>query len=619
MKFPYTHRGAQAEIIKDIEESLESGRHIVFEAPTGTGKTVCALYAVLKYAKLHNKKILYLVRTNSQQQQVVKECKNLGAVCVPLQGRANLCPFIRGDSELAQGTPEELARLCSKLKKDVMNGNSKSCLYYSEFLEHSDFTIDYIKEGHTAEEIYRFFVKNGLCPYESIKNALGIGDVVIAPYIYFFSPFIRKSIMDKMGVALRDLIVIVDEAHNLPDFARELRSSELGVIALDRMEKEAVSIGNPAVMGNSLADIAEFLKEAIYDMREYLQNDEDGIVPQFVFEERISEYLGIGINSVREFARELMVYGDIVREHKLKERKLPRSYIYHTGAFIYMWYETRGYEYVKAIRWGENPKLEIICLDPSLTTEILRSVYASVHMSGTLALREYVNLVFLPENTLTRKYPSPFSEENLRVLYVSDVTTKYGEMEKYIPKIATYIDDILSIGRNTVVFFPSYAVMEQVLKNLKTSSFVEKRGIKQTVLFEMLEEFKETGGSIMSVFGGRISEGLDFPGEQLEIVIIVGIPYPKPTAKLRALQMYYESKMGNGWRYVYRIPASIKIRQAIGRLIRKEDDRGVAIILDKRAPQFSTEIRMRETKNPFNDIKRIFEEWERKRGGGASS
>lgn len=109
-----------------------------------------------------------------------------------------------------------------------------------------------------------------------------------------------------------------------------------------------------------------------------------------------------------------------------------------------------------------------------------------------------------------------------------------------------------------------------------------------------------------SVIGGRISEGMDFPAEQLEIAVIVGIPYPKPTARQRGLQNYYELKFGKGWEYTVQAPAARRLLQAIGRLIRNEHDRGVAVILDKRAPRFRQYLHdLSEAKDPVSSIDRF--------------
>ena len=109
--------------------------------------------------------------------------------------------------------------------------------------------------------------------------------------------------------------------------------------------------------------------------------------------------------------------------------------------------------------------------------------------------------------------------------------------------------------------------------------------------------------------GGRISEGMDFPAEQLEIAVIVGIPYPKPTARQRGLQHYYDIKFRKGWEYTVEAPTARKLLQSIGRLIRDEKDRGVAVILDRRAPRFKRFIRdLNESKNLVDDIKDFMDE-----------
>ncbi len=604
MEFPYEPRDVQSEIIKDIEKALEEKRNFVFEAPTGTGKTVAVLYPVVKYAQKYGKRVVYLVRTNSQETQVIKEARKLGVKAIAIQGRSNLCPLARENKELSEGNAEELSLLCRKLKKECVEGG-EGCPYFRNFLESSDKMREYIEEVHTAEEIYREGVRLGICPYESIKSAMKDAFITVAPYIYFFEPFIRRSFLENIGTSMDNIILIVDEAHNLPDFARELKSLELSIHSLERMEKESLEYGNPMVLGYSLADIAEYIKEAIYLLQEFV-GEEDGLIPEYIFEEKLSKLLNIKFSNLRVLSSELVKYGEMIREDRAKRRKLPRSYVYHTGAFLYSWMESYSSEYLKLIKWDDNPTLEIFCMDPAILTDVLRNTHMSIHMSGTLSLKEYRDVVSLPQDTILKKYPSPFPKRNLKIFYVEDVTTKYNEVDKHITQFAEYLESIISLGRNTAVFFPSYSLMEKVKKKISMEHFSEKRGIKQTVLFSILERFRNEGGTIFSVFGGRISEGIDFPGRQLEIVVIVGIPYPKPTAKLRAMERYHKAKFGKGWEYVFRMPALIKMRQAIGRLIRGPEDRGVAVILDRRVSQFK-EIEAERSENIIQDIKKFFE------------
>jgi DNA excision repair protein ERCC-2 len=91
----------------------------------------------------------------------------------------------------------------------------------------------------------------------------------------------------------------------------------------------------------------------------------------------------------------------------------------------------------------------------------------------------------------------------------------------------------------------------------------------------------------------------------MEMAILVGVPYPKPTAKQEALRRYFDMRFGNGWEHSSKIPAMRKMRQAIGRLIRSENDRGVAVILDRRT--FNLEyIKAEMTEDPCGDVTEFF-------------
>ena len=75
LKLPYNLRSNQQEIIDTIEKGLQSKNHIVIEAPTGSGKKFTSLASSLPFVINKSYKIIYFVRTNSQQEQVIRELK----------------------------------------------------------------------------------------------------------------------------------------------------------------------------------------------------------------------------------------------------------------------------------------------------------------------------------------------------------------------------------------------------------------------------------------------------------------------------------------------------------------------------------------------------------------
>jgi DNA excision repair protein ERCC-2 len=236
------------------------------------------------------------------------------------------------------------------------------------------------------------------------------------------------------------------------------------------------------------------------------------------------------------------------------------------------------------------------------------SFYSTIHMSGTLQpLDEYINSIGIKAEKAI--FPSPFPKENRRILYLKGISTKYYIEDDMIKKIAGYIEKICNnVNKNTLVFFPSYSVMKRFMDflNISRNLYVEERNERQEELMNKIENFKKSGGVFLSVIGGKISEGIDFPSEELEIVLIVGLPYPPPSAKQSALQKYYENKNQNGWKYAFEAPAIRKTMQAIGRLIRNENDRGIAIILDERAIRLRKYIEMEKADNLLEEINKFF-------------
>lgn len=646
--FPYSPRKNQEEIIQEISNALQKRKHFIFESGTGSGKTICVLSAALKYALENNKKIVYTTRTNAQQQQVIfelraiqKKTTNKRINGVGLQGRGNMCLLLHDNPEIKNGTSEELSKVCSHQKKFVISGKKKGCKYYQNLLNTKDRVAMIIewtqKHLPTAEEYINTCKKQEICPYELNKLLAHDAQVIVVPYIYIFDKSIRIKLFNWLSVSQDDVILIIDEAHNLPEYLRELFSTELSTWMLKSCLLEAERFGNPTLADGrisvvtfckELLDILNVLRETyIYGIleggiRRINKEKNDALIPSHELEVELLSRLKITSKTLQDIISDLSAYGEKIQEYKQKDGKLPRSYLYNLGVFLGFWTTIEMDQFIKLIvdaGQGKNPRVEAYCLDPSLGTDVLNQIHCSVHMSGTLdPLNEYRDSLGLPLETRMILYPSPFPLENRKIFYVRDVTTRYEELVKdvsIISKMWKHVSDICNrFKKNTIVFFPSYNVLSMFQKNgnfgeIQRCLYIEEQNMSQTQLMELVTDFKSSenrngnSATLFSVIGGRISEGMDFPAKQLEIAVIVGIPYPKPTARQRGLQKYYELKFGKGWEYTVQAPAARKILQAIGRLIRNENDRGVAIILDKRAPRFNQYIKnMKESKDLLTDI-----------------
>jgi len=614
------------EMVEALVENIGKSAHCVVQAGTGTGKTICALTAAITSCADCNRRILYLTRTNSQQRQVMLELREISKrhpiFGMAVQGRRNMCPYVALSEELKNGNHEELSLLCAQKKSMVMNGNASGCRFFHTLMSVDCSGIETWARNSlpTAEEFVARCAEFGVCGYELCKSLLPQAKVVTAPYIYFFDPFIRKNLLDWMGCDLHDLIVIVDEAHNLPEYARELKTAELSMNTLKAAVREAQELRDPEIYeGTSTTDFLGMLQEILGKAIEEFVLDEDGLVPMGMLEEELMARLKVTSRGLLKIAENLVTLGEIVRDRRKKEGRLPRSYLRAVGLFIEFWMSVDEEDYVKLVVGGDSARFEAYCLDPSLACSSLLQTCSSIHMSGTLEpLDEYRDSIGLPKDSPLLSFPSPFPKENLVLLYADDVTSRYEDLakdSKMLEKMWSYITEIArSFDRNIAAFFPSYSLLERFAQeglrdDLGCRVFKEEKGMQQEDLMSIVSDFKrcENGGLMLAVSGGRISEGIDFPDRELEIAIIVGVPYPKPSARTRALQHYYELKFGRGWDYVVKAPATRKMLQSIGRLIRSETDIGVALILDRRAVHFRPHIMATRTKKPIEDIRAFFE------------
>jgi DNA excision repair protein ERCC-2 len=552
-----------------------------------------------------------------------------------------MCLLTRNNSELSKGTSEELSRFCSSEKKKTKNEPSEGCRFYRSFLnkEKTDKTKQWFKKNlPTAEEFIEYCEKQSICPYEINKVLIKESNLIVVPYVYVFDLMIRNMLLDALGIPENDIILVVDEAHNLPDYIRDLYSSQLSLFMLSSCSLEAEKYGDPSMLDGrvTVSGFCKMLESIASDLRDtyvyaILENgirtgvvkNSDAFIPSHEFETEIISRLKITSKNLHDIISDLTAYGEKIQEYRQKEGKLPRSFLHSLGVFLDFWMSLEMEQYVKLIvdaGGGNNPCVEAYCLDPSVGTEILSCFHSTIHMSGTLEpLEEYRDSLGLPEKTELVSFPSSFPKENRRVFFVDDVSTKYEDIIKDDDMVNRMINHVTNVcnnfPKNTMVFFPSFNVMNMFrssdnINKINRSVFFEEQKMSQSALMDLVSDFKEygnvenEGAALFSVMGGRISEGMDFPAEQLEIALIVGIPYPKPTARQRGLQRYYDIKFRKGWEYTVEAPTARKLLQSIGRLIRDEKDRGIAVILDRRAPRFKKYIQdLEESKDLLKDIK----------------
>jgi DNA excision repair protein ERCC-2 len=593
--FPYTRvRPFQDQFIETVFDAVEDRCSVLIEGSNGLGKTISALSACLPTAVEKDLKILYVARTHRQHDRVIEElkaiCKKKPVSGISLRGRNEMC--LNTFASRNTFDAKSLMEVCEMLKaKD-------KCPFYTNMEELTEEFLKVQQEitscPHKASEIQKICRKKGLCPYELVKTSLSDVNVVALSYLYVFDPLIRTSFLKNLDSHFGNVILIVDEAHNLPDTAIEIASSSLSLFVLKQAEFEARKFEDKEIESFAKLMRNELEKIAVSINREAIISSEALI--------EIIKKQG-SITKPRDFFEHMHEVGTFIKRSLLAEGKSPRSYIHGMSEFLLKWLETLGDESFVNVASTymsrekvPTAKLEIVALDPSkVTTPVFSSVYSTIVMSGTLQpLEAYAKITKLPENTIKRIVPSPFPKEHVLSIVCLGVSTA---MEKRTPPMYRTIikrvnEVVQNTPANTGIFAASFDVLNALVtegleKILDKPLLRERRGMSSKANEKMVAEFKacakRDGAVLLGVQGGRSSEGVDFPGDQMNSVIMVGVPYAEPTPRVKAQINYYEKcfpKFGREYGYV--LPAMKKASQAAGRPIRTLEDKGAIVFMDYR-------------------------------------
>ena len=255
--------------------------------------------------------------------------------------------------------------------------------------------------------------------------------------------------------------------------------------------------------------------------------------------------------------------------------------------------ECFGDNYIVFInRSGQRVEVQLFCLDPSSALDLaLNRAEASVLFSATLTPAEYfADVLGGGKRAVSVSFPSPFDSSNLCVAAVDTISTRYEDREGSYAKIASCIAAAVSAkAGNYIVFLPSYSYMDEVAKKFKdkypkVKTVVQKRGMSYSDREAFLSFFEDDHKLRVGfcVIGGSFSEGIDLPGDRLIGVVAVGVGLPGISNERNIIRDYYEQKCGMGYDYAYTYPGMNNILQAVGRVIRRGEDRGIAVLIDDR-------------------------------------
>ena len=556
LEFPFkNYRKGQRELAKYAYAVTKKNKKLFVEAPTGIGKTISTVFPFIKALNDDEKsKIFYLTAKTSgkeaahQAVKILKE-KGLSHSDIVITAKDKIC-FCKGKA----CNPDE----CPYTKQYY--DKIQTVLRYA-LLNYDDFDLSLITQ---------IAYDNQICPFEFELDLSLFMDMIICDYNYLFDPIsYMKRYFDEDS---SHYLALIDEAHNLVDRSRDMYSASLSYSSFKEARK--------SVRHSKLHKLKLALSKMNKMFKEYLDIEDGNHIVECFYDytyKTISSFIttmqDINKNENKEMSKELL-------DFYLDTNRFARMLELVNDSYLIFYKKEK-----------EDVTLNVTCLDASSFIKgCLDNIKASVIFSATLSpLDYYVNVLGGNDKDARLVLPSPFPSSNLKIIITPNVSIRYKNRDTSYQKVADYIKSFVNnkIG-NYFIFLPSYEYLHNLMPYIAIDDALIYEQDK-----EMSDEEKETfllnfqpnpqkTSLAFVVVGGAFGEGIDLVSDRLIGAVIVGIGMPRINFVSDQIAKYYDNNGLSGHDYAYLNPGMNKIMQALGRVIRSEEDKGAVLLIDER-------------------------------------
>tara|TARA_A200000113_G_scaffold222828_1_gene237163 strand:+ start:633 stop:2957 length:2325 start_codon:yes stop_codon:yes gene_type:complete len=549
-------RDGQADLLIKLEKASLDGSHILLQAPTGFGKTGIVLHHAFTHMKKgFYERLIYLTSKSTGQIQTLKQLNKTGVL-------RNI--QMRNRNELSINSDSHQCSLDTKCDESFNKRMDVTGLDPEFLFESGNFSTEEAKEKG---------IEFGLCPYALTKWALQFAEIWIGDTNYLFAPNSRNVFWETYGFNPQKTLVIIDEAHNLPERTADALSFQLSSKSWEYIIENTLLSEGKMTLYNIGSEILAFLKKL---KEKELLSATDTYLFLDLMDDFSSELKETHIDSDSINRNEINKLYEIPQiAEKLKNDK--ENYL--------LWSPQKEH-------------LTISCLDPSdWISNCLKPFASSIHMSATLEPFDYYQeKIGLPKSELSyAKGFAPWRSDAYTVAFDQRVDTRYKERANYYLITAETILKTFQYSKKPiVVFFPSYQYAQDVKTYLnEIDSFLpvitQEKKISLDEQKAFIEESVSTHCILFLILGSSFTEGIDTLGGKIESAIVVSPALPQ-------INLLSETKMNQALQYntnnafqkTYIIPAFQKIHQALGRLARAPGQKAKILLHCRRflSPQY---------------------------------
>ena len=620
-------------------------KNMIVEAGTGVGKTLGYLFP-LSYVAYPDKKIVVSTATNILQQQIIDtSIAQLNKVLpfkmnsVIIKGNAHYIDIARfvhslsviEDSKLVQLLKAKiLVWLLSTQSGDLdeLNLNSQQSPYFTEIRHqgirslnpanvfyHDDFLVRREKRLHQADII----ITNHAY---LVAHAQELGDGTRRPYLVIDeAQHLSESILkrsrrtfnfQKLRTAVHIMSGLVNNGNdrNLTDIFAE---QALGSYNVELLRGDL----------NAVEEAVDLFQQALY--RQYMasatSNPDNELIEQPLQNDQVMSLLDISgpvmmkleqaLSSVQlHFSALSHLFSSQPDRWLLSDRYLMSQFqsqlakLIEADQTLNEFNETLQQQGEAAAFWitirqsSEQSALQLSGGLLEATHYLTKNVYPyfaqPLFVGATLFTSPrspylYYQLDLERNNTLTRRFVSPYNyKQHAKLLIAEDAPVPSAQNNSdYIKYLS---DTIYQLTKNadyqTMILFNSLVMIEQVYSQLRETDLFDQRDIlAQGITGNRDKILKQFSGGKNSILLGASSfwEGIDLPDSALELLIITRLPFDSPDEIMNRAHNKLLQQQGKNPFYHSELPkATMRLRQGIGRLLRTEDDHGVAVVLDPR-------------------------------------
>lgn len=638
----FEERPVQVRLLKSIAQAFNKGQVGAFEAGTGVGKSYAYLIPAILWALQNKERVVISTGTINLQQQLSEKDipaaqkilgKNVKAVLV--KGRNNYVCLRRleelgKERDLFDNESEALEKIRewaevspSGSRSDLsffppenvwgrVSSESDACMGLHCPFRDKCFVMAVRREASNAQILV---VNHHLlfADIESRMNGVGYDDsAVLPPYkrivfdeahgienaatSFFSEQITRMRIIKQMNLLFRKrrgsyagyvftLIALSTQEDTSDEVAESVERIKSDIVnletaALDMMQSESTlrlyektraSFSPVISLLGTLAGDLERLVAAVRNIMEGL-SEEDKVENAYWETKSILRRLEEAAILCKDFS-----FWDEKREMVfwIQKQRLPEGFASEGGSTYVVFSRTPLYIAPLMNNGVFEPMESVVCT--SATLKIGAEFGFWMRRTGLSLVGQ--------ERIASESFDSPFQyEKNVLLAVTRDVPLPNSIefqscMERAILKL------IRASGGSSLVLFTSYDSLKNAYSRVKDG--LSELGINvmrqgDDDRFRLLDKFKNDKTSVLFATDS-FWQGIDVPGDSLRQVIIVKLPFPVPSEPVFAARAQEIDERGGSSFMELSVPeAVIKFRQGFGRLVRRSDDKGAVVVLDRR-------------------------------------